>query len=123
MPENDADSGCPVCMEKFTPNRSQCKMRCGHGICSDCITRLTSPHCPMCRAPVWGGKPSQSDDTPPSGAGSVERQIAEDELLARELSSGDSGIRVRPPSAAAIIPLPLHFNNQRTMTFSSVDFE
>ena len=130
-------------MEPFDTSRSECKLRCGHALCNDCITRLSTPHCPLCRIPVWGGKPPEEDPGGPRSAGrrqppaaddSRSRQIADDERRARELERRDRGgasaaadrrpARARQGSSGSqpsAVPLPFHFSSQRAMTYSNFD--
>ena len=131
-PEPPEPEACPVCMEPCEASKS-CVLRCGHLLCNDCITRLATPHCPMCRAPVWGGKPPERGGAGAgAGAGAaaaseVARQIAEDARMAAELSRQEGGSDREAAAGGAapdrdrIVPLPFHFSTQRAMTYSSFD--
>ena len=120
-PQEDPPDTCPVCLEHFGDARSRCVTRCGHTICNECITRLATPHCPLCRAPMWGGKPEEGAED----RDTLSRQIAEDERIARELSRQERG-EAAPPLAAdpdppSVVPLPFHFSTQRAMTYANFD--
>ena len=120
MPEDEAaeseSSSCPVCMEPFINEQSKCVTRCGHVICSACITKLRTPHCPLCRTPMWG--PAASDGE----AQERERQIEADRRYAASLQGGsvDSHQEDRHVGSGSVVPLPfLHLPQQRAMTYSS----
>lgn len=46
---------CPICNELFqlnTASRQALCLGCGHSACRSCLSRIRSPHCPTCRAPI-----------------------------------------------------------------------
>ena len=82
---------CPICMEP-TARESQCALKCGHMLCNRCITLLENPICPVCREPIFPGRPPPGHSAPGSSSISVENddaatQIEEDAQLARRLAS------------------------------------
>lgn len=50
--DDNTPKECPVCMDGIHPV-SECRLRCGHSICSQCITRLRKGVCPVCRKSIF----------------------------------------------------------------------
>ena len=50
------DLECQICYQEFnTDRRTPMTSSCGHTICKECVDRLTTQECPLCRAPriIW----------------------------------------------------------------------
>jgi hypothetical protein len=104
-------------MEPFINEQSKCVTRCGHAICSECITQLQTPHCPLCRTPVWGARPESAE-------AALQGQIAADRRYAASLQDGQDAAPPEDEPAAGLgggpVPLPfLHLPQQRAMTYAS----
>lgn len=50
--DNNATKECPVCIDEIHPV-SECRLRCGHSLCSQCITQLRRGVCPVCRTAIF----------------------------------------------------------------------
>ena len=59
--DNNAPKECPVCLDDIHPV-SECRLRCNHSICSQCITQLRKGACPVCRKSIF-----PEDELPPPG--------------------------------------------------------
>lgn len=78
--DDNASKECPVCMDEIHPV-SECRLRCGHSMCSQCITQLRRGLCPVCRnaifpedAPLTRDAVGGGGHAPPDLAGSSHRQ-------------------------------------------------
>lgn len=76
-------------------------------LCNRCITRLEKPICPVCREPIFPGRPPPADHATggaQSESSDMSSQIQEDAQLARRLSlemgRGDGGTAAEEPLPA-----------------------
>ena len=109
---------CPICMEP-TESNSQCTLKCGHMLCNRCITQLEKPICPVCREPIFPGRPPPGRAAGPTASASADEQrhgaaeqIQEDARLARRLArdmgsdeAGEGGFEAAETPARETAPL------------------
>ena len=72
---------CVICLEDDVPVYKAYIFNCDHMVCCSCARHITSRFCPICRADITAGNPSNRK---------VElEQLRKDSELARALSNGD----------------------------------
>ena len=93
--DNNVLKECPVCLDDIHPV-AECRLRCNHSICSQCITQLRKGACPVCRKPIFpehelpstaegnSGRVGGGGHTPPGHLGSSHRDIRHLDYRARQ---------------------------------------